>query len=187
MSSHRLATRYAKSLIQRAEEKGLLSEVYKDIQTTDAIFEGSRDLKLMFKSPIIPADKKLAVVKKLFESRVHELLFRFMTLMIKKGWESHFHDMVSAFIVQYNVIKGITPVTIISAVKLDAGLVQSILASLKKKENLKEVELVEVIDETLIAGFVLKYEDKMIDNSVRKNLSSLRNIIEDDSYIKRYS
>ena len=95
--------------------------------------------------------------------------------------------MVSAFIVQYNVIKGITPVTIISAVKLDAGLVQSILASLKKKENLKEVELVEVIDETLIAGFVLKYEDKMIDNSVRKNLSSLRNIIEDDSYIKRYS
>ena len=85
MSSHRLATRYAKSLIQRAEEKGLLSEVYKDIQTTDAIFEGSRDLKLMFKSPIIPADKKLAVVKKLFESRVHELLFRFMTLMIKKG------------------------------------------------------------------------------------------------------
>ncbi len=187
MSSHRLATRYAKSLIQRAEEKGLLSEVYKDIQTTDAIFEGSRDLKLMFKSPIIPADKKLAVVKKLFESRVHELLFRFMTLMIKKGRESHFHDMVSAFIVQYNVIKGITPVTIISAVKLDAGLVQSILASLKKKENLKEVELVEVIDETLIAGFVLKYEDKMIDNSVRKNLSSLRNIIEDDSYIKRYS
>ena len=32
MSSHRLATRYAKSLIQLAEEKGLLSEVYKDIQ-----------------------------------------------------------------------------------------------------------------------------------------------------------
>ena len=71
--------------------------------------------------------------------------------------------MVESFILQYNVIKEITPVKITSAVKLDAGLVQSMVNHLKKKEHLKEVELEEVIDTDMIGGFILQYGDKMID------------------------
>ena len=107
--------------------------------------------------------------------------------MISKGRERYFHDMVESFILQYNVIKNITPVTLTSAVKLDAGLVQSILAALKTKEKLGEIELKEVIDESIIGGFILQYGDKMMDSSVVKNLSGLRNIVDDDSYIKKYS
>ena len=187
MGSHRIASRYAKSLIMLAGEKGVLAEVFADMKSIDGIFETSRDLKLMFRSPIIPADKKQNIVKKLFEGKITPLLYSFLTLMIKKGRESHFHEMVESFIIQYNVIKNITPVTITSAVKLDAGLVQSMLTALKAKENLGEIELKEVIDESIIGGYILQYGDKMIDSSVTKNLSGLRNIVDDDSYIKKYS
>jgi F-type H+-transporting ATPase subunit delta len=61
------------------------------------------------------------------------------------------------------------------------------LAALKTKEKLGEVELTEEIDESMIGGFILKYGDKMIDSSVSRSLGTLRNIIEDDSYIKKYS
>ncbi len=186
MGSYRIATRYAKSLIELAQENGKLDEVFTDMKAIDKTFEESRDLKLMFKSPIITADKKMNVVKALFEGKVSELLYRFLTLMIKKGREAHFHYMVNSFIEQYNVIKEITPVKITSAVKLDAGLVQSIVNNLKKKEHLKEVELVEAIDPDMIGGFILQYGDKMIDSSVSRNLNSFRNIIDDDSYIKKY-
>jgi len=187
MGSHRIASRYAKSLLQLAEEKGKLDEVFADMKSIDGIFENSRDLKLMFKSPIIPADKKLTIVKKIFEGKISEILFRFLTLMIKKGRESAFHEMVESFIVQYNEKRNITPVTITSAIKLDSGLVQSMLASLKTKEKLGEIQLKEVIDESIIGGFVLQYGDKMIDSSVLKNLRGFRNIVDDDSYIKKYS
>ena len=187
MSSHRIAWRYAKSLIQLAQEKGKLDEVFNDMKSIDATFESSRELKLMFKSPIINYDKKLNVVKSLYEGKVNELVYRFLTLMITKGREAHFHDMVTAFIAQYNALKNITIVKITSAVKLDTGLVQSMIANLKKKENLQTVELVEELNPEMIGGFVLQYGDKMIDSSVSRNLNSLRNIIEDDSYIKRYS
>jgi F-type H+-transporting ATPase subunit delta len=187
MGSYRIATRYAKSLIQLAQENGKLNDVYNDMKSLDRTFENSRDLKLMFKSPIIPGDKKLAIVTKLFEGKVSDLLFRFLTLMIKKGRESNFHEMTTSFIEQYNVINNITPVTITSAVKLDAGLVQSMITALKAKEKLGEVELSEEIDESMIGGFILKYGDKMIDSSVSRRLGSLRNIIDDDSYIKKYS
>lgn len=187
MSSFRLATRYAKSLILLAQENGKLDDVFNDIKHIDRAFESSRDLKLMFKSPIITSDKKLNVVKALFEGKVSDLLYRFMTLMIKKGRESHFHEMADAFILQYNVIRNITPITITSAIKLDAALVQNMIENLKKNENLKQVELTEVIDEELVGGFVLTYGDKMIDSSVSSGLSKLKAIIEDDTYIKKYS
>lgn len=187
MGSYRIANRYAKSLIQLALENGQLEAVSSDMKDVDRAFENSRELKLMFKSPIITSDKKLAVVKALFEGKVSELLFRFLTLMIKKGRESHFHDMVGSFITQYNLLKGITPVKITSAVKLDAAQVQGMIAALKKNENLKEVELEEVINPAMIGGFTLQYDDKMIDSSVSRSINALRNIIEDDTYIKKYS
>jgi len=187
MGSHRIASRYAKSLIQLAGEQGKLAEVFADMKSIDGIFENSRDLKLMFRSPIIPADKKLNIVKQLFQGKISDLLYRFLTLMIKKGREADFHEMVESFILQYNAIRNITPVTITSAVKLDAGLIQSMLASLKTKEKLGEIELNEVIDPGIVGGFVLAYGDKMIDSSVTRNLSGFRNIVDDDSYIKKYS
>ena len=184
--SYRIATRYAKSLIGLAQEQGKLDEVFKDMKSIDNTFETNKELKVMFKSPIITADKKLTIVKSLFEGKISEMLFRFLALMIKKGREAYFHEMINSFILQYNVLKEITPVTITSAIKLDPGLIQSMITNLQKKENLKEVELREVIDSEMIGGFILQYADKMIDSSVSTSLNSLRNIIEDDTYVKKY-
>ena len=74
MSSHRIASRYAKSLIQLANEQGKLADVYDDMKSIDSIFEASRDLKLMFRSPIIPSDKKQTIVTKLFQGKITDLL-----------------------------------------------------------------------------------------------------------------
>lgn len=184
--SYRIATRYAKSLILLAQEKGKLDEVFNDMKSIDSIFEGSPDLKLMFKSPIITADKKLNVVKSLFESKINEFTYRFLALLIKKGRESHLHEVVESFIIQYNELKNITVVKITSAVKLDTSLVQSIVNSLKKKEQLQDIELHEIIYSSMIGGFVLQYGDKMIDSSVSTSLHSLQNLIQDDSFVKKY-
>lgn len=187
MGSFRIATRYAKSLIQLASEKGELESAAADIKSIDNAFEQSRELQLLFKSPIINPDKKLAIAERLFKGKVSDLVYAFMALLIKKGREPYFHDIVNSFIDQYNQLKGITPVKLITAVKLDSGLVQTMISNLKAKEFLKEVELTEQVDEELIGGFILKYSDKMIDSSVRRRLNELAALIEDNSYIKKYS
>jgi F-type H+-transporting ATPase subunit delta len=187
MSAFSLATRYAKSLIQLVNEKGKLEQVYKDIKDVNAIFEKNRDLKLMFKSPIIPADKKLNVVKQLFEGKIDAILYQFMTLVIKKGREAYLNEITRSFILQYNEMKNITPVKLTSAIKLDANIVKGIIDTLKKNEKLSEVELTEEVDANVIGGFVLSWGDKMIDSSVSRRLDALKGVIEDDSFVKKYS
>jgi len=187
MSAHSLATRYAKSLIQLVNEQGRLEQVYKDIKDVNAIFESNRDLKLMFKSPIIHTDRKLNVVQQLFEGKIDSVLYQFITLVIKKGREAYLNEITHSFILQYNELKNITPVKISSAIKLDENIVKGIIDTLKKNEKLGEVELTEEVDANIIGGFVLQWGDKMIDSSVSRRLSTLKGVIEDDSFVKKYS
>lgn len=186
MSSFRIATRYAKSLIQLAEEKGQLDAVQKDIVALDNAFESSSELKALFRSPIINSDKKQTIFDQIFKGKVSDIIYSFVTLLIKKGREPHLHEVANSFIEQYNVIRGITKVKLTSAVKLDAAQVQSILNGLKKTENLSTLEVTEVVDEDLIGGFILQYGDKQIDSSVKRRMHEFRAVVDDDSYIKKY-
>jgi len=187
MSAHSLATRYGKSLLGLAQEKGKLEEVFKDVKAIDSILENNADLRTAFKSPIIPTDKKLTIIKKIFEGKVSDMTYKFMELATKKRREAELQDIFAAFITQYNFIKGITPVKLTSAVKLDGPQVQGIINSLKGKESLTTVELHEIVDADIIGGFILQYGDKMLDNSVSRSLNNLKTVIEDDTYIKKYS
>jgi len=187
MSSYRLATRYAKSLVGLAQEKGVLDQAFTDLKLVDVAIQSSRDLKVFFKSPVIDADKKLRVVELLFKGKVGEMVYGFMALLIKKGREGYLHEIAHSFIDQYNVIKAITPVKLTSAVKLDDTRVQELIGALKTKEGLTTLQLTEAVDETLIGGFVLEYSGKMLDTSIKRKLYELKGVVDDDSYVKKYS
>ena len=183
--SYRIASRYAKSLIELAQEKGKLEEVHADVLLLNESFHASRELRIFLKSPVIGSEKKVEVLNKLFLSKVNEITGRFIILLTTKGREQFLSEIAEAFIAQYNVLKNITPVTITSAVKLDKTTIDNLLSGLRKREKIEEIQLTESIDESLLGGFVLLYGDKQIDSSVRSSLQKLHNLVADDSYVKK--
>jgi F-type H+-transporting ATPase subunit delta len=183
--SYRIATRYAKSLIELAQEKGKLEEVFADVQLLNESFHASRELRVFLKSPVIGPEKKLDVLNKLFLAKVNEITGKFIILMTNKGREQFLSEIAESFITQYNVLKNITPVRITSAVKLDKGTIDNLLSGLRKREKIEEIQLTESIDESLLGGFILLYGDKQIDSSVRSSIQKLHNLVADDSYIKK--
>jgi F-type H+-transporting ATPase subunit delta len=186
MSSFRLASRYSKSLLQLAQERNALETVYTEVLGIHALTSGSKELRLLLKSPIITPDKKLAVLKKLFDGKVSELTYKFLELLVKKGRESYIPEITSAFIDQYKTLKKITTVTLTSATKLDSATVDNIVNALKAQAGITSVDLKEVIDENLIGGFVLQYGDKQIDASIQRSLQQLSSAVIDDSFVKKF-
>ena len=69
MSSYRIASRYAKSLIDLATEQGKLDKVVEDM-TYFAEVSKLRDVAVLLKSPIIKADKKGKVLKAVFGGKM---------------------------------------------------------------------------------------------------------------------
>lgn len=168
-----VASRYAKSLIDLATEKGQLEAVYADMIQVKSVCENSHEFVLFLNSPIIKADKKIATIKAVFEGKFNPMTSGFLTIVASKRRESIIPGMAASFIEQYKTQKNILTAIVTSANGLDAATKQKALDLVKTQLN-GEVELVEKTNSDLIGGFILKVGDKQIDKSVSRQLSNLK-------------
>lgn len=184
MSELRVASRYAKSLIELANERGVLEQVHADMQLFTSTVAQSRDFKLLLQNPIVKPEKKLAVLTAIFQGKVQELTLAFYNIVARKKRESYLEAIASSFEAQYNELKGIEKATVVSAIPLTAVL-RDQLGQRLAAESGKQIILEEKIDPSLIGGFVLRIGDKQIDSSVKHSLRKLRNEFKDNPYINK--
>ncbi|GAB3259846.1 ATP synthase F1 subunit delta [Larkinella harenae] len=173
MAESTVAFRYAKSLIDLAQEKNKVEEVYNDMSFFRQVVTQNRDLMLALKSPILRHEKKLAVLRAVFEKRVDPLSFSIFNIITKKNREGIMDVIADEFIRQYNELKGILKVQVTTTVPLTAELQQE-FTQLVAKATGKQIELEEKIDPKLIGGYILRIGDQQIDASIRSQLADLR-------------
>ena len=173
MSDGRIAARYAKPLLELAEEKKVLDEVKDDMDSFVSICNESRDFSLMLKSPIIPHFKKADILKKAFSGKYNDLTVQAFDLITRKNRENILESIAIEFVHLYNAKKGIAEVGVTTTFKLDAGMKKS-FEKLAKEITGKEPVLTEEINPEILGGYILKLGDKQIDDSVRGQLNELK-------------
>ena len=174
MSTYRIASRYAKSLLDLAIEQGKLERVLEDV-TGFVNATKNRDLMLLLKSPLVKPDKKEQVMDALFKDKIDPLTHSFMQIIIRKGRESQLPEIAEEFVNQYREIKGISIVKITSAEPLSDDTIEAIRKKLvESKLTRGKIEFITTIDKELIGGFVISFEDKLYDASVKYQLNELR-------------
>lgn len=174
MSLHRIAARYAKSLLDLATEQGQLEPVNEDIMTFRSVLS-SRDFQLMLKSPIVQADKKSAILNALFKDRITPLTMQFFQICIRKGREGYLGDISQAFIDQYQQLKNITSVRLTTAVPADDAIKGQLAEQIKSAGLCDgEIRWESRVDPALIGGFIIELNDKRYDASVLHHLDTLR-------------
>lgn len=172
MKGTKVAARYAKALLELAIEQKNVDSVLGDMQFLLQVNNDTRDFELLIASPIVKADKKLAIFKQVFE-QFEALTMSFVELITKNGRESYLPAIAEAFEAQVKEHKGIVPMTLVSASPLDAKTKDAIVSKVQSGVN-GTLEINEVIDEELIGGFVVKMGDVQIDASVASQFNNLK-------------
>ena len=185
MSVYRIASRYAKSLLELADEKGMLEDVNKDMLLFSQVIEENRDLLLLLKSPVVPHDKKLIILNQVFEGKVNSLTLSIFRILAKKHREQYLPAIAKEFHHQYNVKKGIAEATVTTTFPIDAGLRAEFEAVVTKISG-KKVELTEKVEKDLIGGFILKVGDRQIDDSINSRLKALKLEFSKNPYVKEF-
>jgi F-type H+-transporting ATPase subunit delta len=183
MPNPRLAARYAKSLIDLSIEKNQLESVYADMQLLRQITKSNPDFVNLLRSPIIKSDKKTKIVDAIISGNVSELTLGFTRLLISKGRESNFPEIISSFIDLYKSHKNIHTVKLTTAAPLSEALKDAIISQVKKTGGFENIELETTIDDSLIGGFVLQAGDKMIDASIAADLRTISRQFENNDFI----
>ena len=176
MSEFRVASRYAKSLLDLSIEKNALEEVHRDMQLFDQICEQNRDFWLLLKNPIINHAKKLGVLESLFKDRVHHITASFFEIITRKNREPVLASIAKEFHHRYNDHKGVEEAVVTTTFPIDEQLRTQFKQMVSQADGSGSggVELDEVVDESLIGGFVLKIGGQQIDASVQSKLKELK-------------
>lgn len=186
MADSKAASRYVKSLLGLAVEKGALEQVHQDMLLFSKVCEENRAFSLMLKNPIIKHDKKREILTKIFQGKVHALTLAIFDIITRKNRESLLQTMALEFHLAYNNFKGIGRATLITASPIDAELRSKFELMVKQISSTTEIELIEKVDKEMIGGFVLNVDDRQMDASIKSKLNALKVRFSQNPYVKEF-
>ncbi len=170
----RVASRYSKAIFASALEQNKLDVVAGDLKSVSSIIDQSKEFENLINNPLIPANKKTEIVKKLFEGKSDQLTFNFLKLLCSKKRSEFLPAIIEDFNQRILLYNGVLTGKIISSQPLSDAQVSEIHDKIASQSG-KKVELSQEIDKDLIGGFVVKIKDTVIDLSVKNQLDKLRN------------
>ncbi|WP_181306695.1 ATP synthase F1 subunit delta [Rufibacter sp. XAAS-G3-1] len=185
MSDERVASRYAKSLLELSQEQGSLEKVYADMLSFTKTLNENRDLSLVLRNPIIKHDKKLSIITAVFGANMTELTMAFFKIVTRKNREAILESVAREFVNQYNLISGIQKAAVTTAVPLTPDLRATFQQMVVERTGGMKVELKEVVDPAVIGGYLLRIGDQQVDNTVKTKVQRLKNNFKENPYITK--
>ncbi|MEN9282316.1 MAG: hypothetical protein RL594_1251 [Bacteroidota bacterium] len=172
MSSLKIARRYAKSLIASAVTSGAVDTVAQDMSMVLEMADGSRELRAVLRSPVVPSDVKKRCVDEILASNVSPLTLSFLHLVIEKGRGELWRDIAAEVSNQVDTIRNIQRVTVTSAVALAQPERDRIEGALSSALG-RTIIATYATDASIIGGAVVRVGDQVHDGSLRHQLAVL--------------
>lgn len=183
MLNPRVASRYAKSVLDLATEKGELEKVYADMLYLQQLTKGSREFLNLLRSPIVKAEAKIRAVNAVTAGSISKITETFTTLLINKAREAVLPEVITSFIQQYKHQKNINTVKLTTAVPVTEEVKNEIVAQMKKTSDMQNIEMETIVDPGIIGGFVLQAGDKLVDASIAYDLKIISRQFENNDFI----
>ena len=183
MKNPRLATRYAKSIVDLAVEQNQLDAVYSDMKFILSICKTNPDFVALLRSPIIKPTAKGKIIEAITKERVSVLTSAFIQLLVTKTRETNLQEIAASFVDQYNVINNIHKVKITTAVEMSESLQNAILSKVKENTPSGTIDLETAVNESLIGGFILETGGKSIDASILRDLKDVKKQFLNNDYL----
>ena len=168
-----VSRRYAQALTEEAQKANSLEIIDADVELLAETLAESRDLRLALTSPVVPQEKKGAVLKGLFDGKVSDLSMGFLRLLVDKQRDGQIPDILDAYRELRDERTGTIEATVRTAKPLSSIERDRLQAALEARAGARVRMRVE-IDPDLIGGLVVRLGDTVYDRSVRHQLQTLQ-------------
>ena len=173
MSELTVAIRYAKALIDLAQEQNAVEVVKDDMVLFYKTVRESPELGAVLANPIISHTKKVSILADIFNARMSKVSIAMLNIMVNKGRADVLYAMAHEFIAQYDVKNNVTYAKVVSASPLSEANKQKMLNEVQQAIG-GTIKLNSQVDPSLIGGFVLTVGDRRIDTSVANSLNKIK-------------
>ncbi len=171
--SKRAAIRYAKAVLQKAEEDNTQNVMFGDMQSVKATIDGSKELRNMLQSPIIKAEDKKEALLKIFSNQ-SDLTKNLIRVLVVNQRLAILGGVAESYVNLYNEAQGVKVAEVTTAIPLTSELKDTVLAKVKELTGSTSVTLNNIIDTTIIGGFILRVGDLQYNASIANKLNRIK-------------
>lgn len=173
MSGSRAAKRYAKAVLLQATDVNSTEVVFDDMQSIIKTIADSYELNKMLQSPVYKDEDKKEALNKIFANQSDTSKALIATLITNKR-ASLLNDVAVSYVDLYKESQGIKVAKVTTAVPLSSELEAKVLAKVKELTGSEKVTLENVIDESIIGGFILRIGDLQYNASISNSLAKIK-------------
>ena len=172
MSGSRAAIRYAKAVLSLATDQKSAEAVNSDMKSITNAIAQSEDLNQMLQSPVVRSSDKKAVLTSVFKNANVTTINLIDTLITNKRL-ALLNEVATSYIQLYDQMRGTQVATVTTAVPLSDDLKTKVLAKVKELTG-KDAEVENIIDESILGGFILRVGDTQYNASISNKLAKLK-------------
>jgi len=184
MKGARPALRYARAILNLAKESELETTVNADMQFIVATIDENHDLQTMLKSPVIKASAKKDVLAAIFGDKVNSITLGLFNLLEENKRMVMLQPIASRYTIIYDYLKSKNVAKVTTAVPLTKDLEEKVLSKVVELTGNK-TSIENIIDPSILGGFILRVGDMQYDASISNNFNELRREFDNSQYIPK--
>lgn len=145
-----------------------------DLVKFNQLYKKNSSIKSVLLSKRINKDQKEIILTNSLDSVINKSVIAFVLYLTECNAIKHLSKISSLIESKHKFRQGVIDVDLVSAIKLDAKVIDSI-SNFVKKNHSKEAVINEKIDKSLIAGLKLKIGNTILDGSIYSKIQKLKN------------
>lgn len=171
MTGTRAASRYAKAIFEIASSKGQSEVVGKDMASIAQLIQTNTELKDFILNPTVSVEAKNTALNKIFgdTNDITKSLFRL--LFENKRFEI-LEQISNSYSSLYQEVNNIQTAYVTTAFDITPEVEKQVLAKIATFSN-KKIVIKNIVDPSILGGFVLRIGDQQFNASVSSNLRKL--------------
>lgn len=173
MDSIHIAKVYADALLEISQEEGRLAEYEEELDAISKSIESEPDIWSFFLSPKVTKEQKLNVLESSLSGKVTERMLSFFSILIHHDRISILGEVLRQYSLGKDKILGRKRAYLYSAREMDRQKVDEIKLILDQKFS-NECVLETRLKPELIGGFIIRFDDSVIDGSVKNHLAGMK-------------
>jgi F-type H+-transporting ATPase subunit delta len=172
MANTRAGIRYAKAILDIANDKGVAQAVNNDMTSIASTINGNLELSTFIQNPVIKVEVKENALLEVFANTNAVTKSLFHLLFENKRFEI-LDSIASEYNKLFDEMNGVEVAKVTTAIAMDAALEAKVLAKIATFSN-KKITIENTIDASIIGGFILRIGDKQYNASVANRLQILK-------------
>ena len=169
----KVAAPYARALFDFSVEKNIMHQITADFQNLDIFLKDTPELLECLNNPIVKQNVKSGILTKALKSQLNTETFKFLMVLLERNRINLLTTVINSYLELIYQTASIKMIEVSTASAFTNVQKDTLIQKLKELTNAREIRLVINVDSSLIGGFLIKTESKVIDFTVKNQLQKL--------------